>query len=150
MRKMIITLVAVFACCLSYAQTSPEPDNTPYITDLSKVEVLGRIPIFFERRSLEVQEMEGTEVKEIIRLLDAHPDYMLELHGWCSPMDKDEDNEYRSFYRANSVGKYLVAHGLDGRRIIDVDGFGADKSVTDKDLYDSARRVDILIVKELK
>lgn len=150
MKKLIISLMAAMVCCFSHAQTDNEPDNTPYITDLSKVEVLGRIPIFFERRSLEVREMEGDEVKAIIKMLDEHKDYMIELQGWCSPMDSDSDNEYRSFYRANAVGKYLVAHGLDGRRIIDIDGMGTDKSVTDKNLYDMARRVDILIVKELK
>lgn len=151
--KRIITLVAALAlglCCRAQVIRVGSPEELPYINDLESVEVLGRIPIFFEHGSLEVRSFEATEVREVIKLLDAHKDYMIMLRGWCSPADSDKVNEYRSFHRANAVGKYLVNHGLDGRRIIDMDGMGTDKTVKDKNLYDMARRVDILIVKELK
>ncbi len=143
-RIALLAALLSFAGIVSSAQTA---DEMPVTRDLSSVVELGRIPVYFDHGSLQVKPLEADEIREIIRLLDEHKDYMIELYGWCSPASSDKVNEYRSFYRANAVGEYLVKNGLDGRRIIDIDGMGTDKSVTSKDMYDSARRVDIVIVR---
>lgn len=85
---------------------------------------------------------EGENVSKVkgnllLKSLQSNPDAVVEITGWADASGSDSACKEMSKTRANAVSNYLIAAGIDPKRII-VTGMGVDSKTTAK----YARRAD--------
>lgn len=79
--------------------------------------------VFYEFDSAELTESSTMALDSLVDLLNENPNVTIELAAHCDYRGADEYNERLSQRRAESVVKYLIAHGIDTLRLTPV-GYG--------------------------
>ena len=88
--------------------------------------------INFDFSSARLQPESEPLLKQVAAMLNGHPDWTLTLEGHTDNVGGEAYNQRLSEQRAAAVVAYLVAQGVDAKRL-DSAGFGMDKPVTPND-----------------
>ncbi|WP_182859115.1 OmpA family protein [Flagellimonas aequoris] len=107
------------------------PDYQP-----NEVYVLDHVNFNFDKFDLQPKAKQS--LKDVYDYLQKHPNLMVSISGHTDDLGSEEYNDVLSKERAQTVAKYLMALGLDKKRITSK-GFG-DKIPLDSSLTDEARR----------
>lgn len=79
--------------------------------------------IFYKFNSAELTDSSTVALDELVRLLTDNPGTVIELGAHCDYKGREEYNQRLSQRRAESVVSYLIAKGIDERRLI-AKGYG--------------------------
>lgn len=96
--------------------------------------------VYFKFNALSIDSDETVKVRQIVDILQAHPQIRVELRGWSDPSGNREVNYSVSERRAIELRYRLIKWGVAAERIT-VNGMGADSTATDAD---KARRVETI------
>ncbi len=112
--------------------TSPEEKDTLYYVDFemspyTKPVILENIFYDFDRATLRPESKE--ELDGLIALLNDNPEVVIELSAHTDRKGSEEYNQNLSLRRAQSVVDYLIAHGIDERRL-SAAGYGKSQPKT--------------------
>ena len=88
--------------------------------------------INFDFSSARLQPESEPLLKQVAAMLNGHPDWTLTLEGHTDNVGGEAYNQRLSEQRAAAVVAYLVAQGVDAKRL-DSAGFGMDKPVAPND-----------------
>ena len=88
--------------------------------------------LLFDTNSADIRPESIPVLKEVLVLLNSHPDWRLTIEGHTDAVGSDEHNQVLSQQRAESVKAYLTAAGVDGGRLETV-GFGESHPVDDNE-----------------
>lgn len=88
--------------------------------------------IFFDLNKFDLKEKSVTELDKIIRFLTDNPSIRIEISGHTDNIGTAAYNVQLSLKRAQSVGNYLTAHGIDAGRLTQK-GYGAEKPLAPND-----------------
>ncbi len=105
--------------------------------------------VLFAQSRAEILPESYPELDLVVAFLKANPDIRIELAGHTDNRGVHADNVKLSHERVKKVKEYLVAHGIDSRRITGK-GFGGSKPVASNDTEESRRlnrRVEFTITK---
>ena len=94
--------------------------------------------IYFPFNGTSLTESEEGKARQILDILNAHPDMKVTVTGWCDTKGSQEVNERYSLRRAETVKNWLVEQGIRADRIRTV-GKGSDSHAADAN---AARRVE--------
>ena len=81
--------------------------------------------IYFDSGSAEVLEAGERELRWFVDKMQPYPDAVILVQGFADATGGDALNQHLSRDRADAVGNYLAAQGIEGRRL-QVTGFGSD------------------------
>ena len=94
--------------------------------------------IYFPFNGTSLTESEEGKARQILDILNTHPDMKVTVTGWCDTKGSQEVNERYSLRRAETVKNWLVEQGIRADRIRTV-GKGSDSRAADAN---AARRVE--------
>lgn len=86
--------------------------------------------IFFDIDKYDLKEKSITELEKIIRFLNENPDMKVEISGHTDDSGLSAYNKQLSQRRAQSVYNYLIAHGINSKRLTTT-GYGSDRPIAD-------------------
>ncbi len=112
--------------------TIPEEKDTTYYVDFemspyTKPVILENIFYDFDKATLRPESKE--ELDGLIALLNDNPEIVIELSAHTDRKGAEEYNQKLSLRRAQSVVDYLIAHGIDERRL-QAAGYGESQPKT--------------------
>ena len=122
---------------------------------LDKAERGGKIsldPIYFEQSLPKVKEESIPQLEHLKGVLTANPNVFVRIEGHTDNQGKPASLERLSRERAEAIRDYLVANGVERRRVTAA-GFGATRPVTDNETLDGRvanRRVEVVITRILR
>jgi outer membrane protein OmpA-like peptidoglycan-associated protein len=93
--------------------------------------------IFFETGKSELQAASFYEMNKLIQLLIDNPTLKIEIIGHTDNVGKASDNMTLSVHRASAVVNYLVARGIDRKRL-NQKGMGSTQPIAEND-YEEGR-----------
>ncbi|MCB0664634.1 MAG: OmpA family protein [Saprospiraceae bacterium] len=117
-----------------------KPDTTTAPTVLHNV--------FFESGSAALLEKSDFELNKLYNLLLTNPDLKIEIRGHTDNVGSDTDNQILSEQRARAINDYLLAKGIEQRRM-EYRGYGETFPVADNDSdagRQKNRRTEFLIL----
>lgn len=85
------------------------------------------------------------ELDKLVKLLNAFPEATFEIEGHTDSVGKESDNQTLSENRAKAVVDYVIAKGIDAKRL-EAKGYGESKPVASNDTSEGRqrnRRVDL-------
>jgi OOP family OmpA-OmpF porin len=82
--------------------------------------------IYFASASAEIEPQSQPTLKEIVTMLQEHPDLALEVEGHTDNVGNAEANQALSEQRAKAVVAYLATNGIDASRL-SASGYGATR-----------------------
>ena len=88
--------------------------------------------IFFDVNRYELKPESSTELDNIVELLKENPSLKIQINGHTDNVGKPADNLKLSNNRANAVIQYLVAKGIDGKRLSSK-GWGETQPLADNE-----------------
>ncbi len=103
--------------------------------------------LVFESDKSEILSVSYTSLDEILVLLNKQANISIQLLGHTDNVGKEEDNLILSEERAKAVANYLIAKGIDPKRI-DAKGYGSTKPLFPNDSEENReknRRVEFII-----
>ncbi len=86
--------------------------------------------IFFATGSNKLLAKSNTALNNIVVILKANPDYMLDINGYTDNKGDADKNRALSEARAKAVSDYIVGKGIDSNRL-NAAGFGDENPVAD-------------------
>ncbi len=86
--------------------------------------------IFFDTKDFHIKLASTGELDNIVSLLNDNPNVKIEIGGHTDNIGQPKDNLALSDNRAKAVVAYLIAKGIDAKRL-SYKGFGADKPIAD-------------------
>ena len=86
--------------------------------------------IFFDTKDFNLKLTSTGELDKIVSLLNENPNLKIQITGHTDNVGQPKDNLALSDSRAKAVVNYLVAKGIDGKRL-SYKGFGAGKPIAD-------------------
>jgi len=104
--------------------------------------------IFFEFDKFDLKDTSIPELNKVVKFLQENPDLKVEVSGHTDNSGTVSYNQQLSLKRAQSVSKYLVAQGIDQKRITQK-GFGSEKPVKPNDSEENKqinRRIEFKIL----
>jgi outer membrane protein OmpA-like peptidoglycan-associated protein len=110
--------------------------------------------IFFDSGKSQLRKESAVEMEKVILLLKQHPELRIEVSGHTDNKGNDQVNLRLSKDRAQSVVNYLIAHGVDKKRLVAV-GYGKSQPVAPNEVDGKPnaegmqlnRRVEMKIIK---
>lgn len=133
-------------CPNTAAGTIVGPDGCP----LKVVIDLRGVNFKFDRPSVGESNIEPTLqeptsdsisiLEQAIDALNRYPEIRVELHGHTDSVGTDEYNQRLSERRAQIVNDYLLSHGIDASRIVDVRGYGESQPIDTNDTREGRAR----------
>lgn len=102
-------------------------------------EIVTMWDVFFATGESEVLPQSYNELRRLKELLEANPDMKIELRGHTDNQGTVEFNRRLSEARAKAVVDYLVARGIDARRL-SYKGFGKSMPIESNDTPEGRRR----------
>ena len=99
---------------------------------------------------LEISEASRIQLDAVIEQLETAPGFKIIVHGHTDDMGKEKYNHELSLKRANFIGEYVEAKGVDSERII-VEGFGSDRPIasnTTEQGRAANRRVEVKLIED--
>lgn len=127
---------------------SIEPVSPPPHKNIPTGSVITLQNIFFATGESEVLQQSYHELMMLKQLLEQNPDMQIELRGHTDNQGTQEYNQKLSETRAKAVVDYLVAKGVDRKRLSWV-GFGKSRPVADNSTVEGRqknRRVEYRII----
>ncbi len=111
--------------------------DSGYVVDiaLTPIEINASITlknIFFETGKSELQAASFYEMNKLIQLLIDNPTLKIEIIGHTDNVGKASDNMTLSVHRASAVVNYLVARGIDRKRL-NQKGMGSTQPIAEND-----------------
>ncbi|MBS1943656.1 MAG: OmpA family protein [Bacteroidetes bacterium] len=88
--------------------------------------------IFFATASYALLPASTVELDKLVQFMKTSPAVRIEVGGHTDNVGKDAANQLLSEQRARSVKDFLVAHGIDGARVV-AKGYGATVPVASND-----------------
>jgi outer membrane protein OmpA-like peptidoglycan-associated protein len=125
----------------------PETAEEPM---LKEGDVVSMWDVYFATGESDVMPQSYVELRRLVELLQSNPTMIIELRGHTDDQGTREFNRRLSEARAQAVVDYLVAHGIDRRRLSAV-GYGESRPVDTNDTPEGRsrnRRVEYLVVHE--
>lgn len=115
----------------------PAPKKPPMLTRKFDVDKEGRLslpgPVVFETGSDTLKPESDAVLEHVQKYLEQKPEITkLRIEGHTDNVGKPADNQTLSEKRAMAVARWLVAKGIDCKRLVAV-GFGQDKPVAPND-----------------
>ncbi len=86
--------------------------------------------IFFATGSAKLLPKSATALNSVVSILEANPDYQVEINGYTDNSGNPEKNRALSEARAQAVSDYLVKKGIAATRV-SAAGFGDENPVAD-------------------
>jgi len=105
--------------------------------------------IFFDLNKFDLKETSVTELDKVIRFLQDNPTIRIEISGHTDNVGTAAYNLQLSLKRAQSVTKYLVAHGIDAARLTQK-GYGQEKPLVPNDSEENRqtnRRIEFRLLR---
>lgn len=103
--------------------------------------------ILFASNSSEIDKTAIDKIKQIIKYLEDHTNYTIEIHGHTDNVGSDSFNQNLSANRANSVKKVFLNNGIPEHQI-EVFAYGSSKNTFNNDTEHNRyanRKVEIVI-----
>lgn len=125
----------------------PETAEEPM---LKEGDVVSMWDVYFATGESDVMPQSYVELRRLVELLLSKPTMTIELRGHTDDQGTREFNRRLSEARAQAVVDYLVAHGIDRRRLSAV-GYGESRPIDTNDTPEGRsrnRRVEYLVVHE--
>ena len=122
---------------------------------LDRAEPGGRIsldPIYFEQSIAKVKEESIPQLEHLKGVLKANPNVFIRIEGHTDNRGKPASLERLSRERAEAIRDYLLANGIDRRRVTAA-GFGPTRPVADNATAEGRvanRRVEVVITRILR
>lgn len=106
--------------------------------------------VFFDNAKHNIKDTEYNAIYRAYHALDIDKDKRLIIIGYASATkDSDEKNQKLSERRTNELKTYIIDMGIDPSRIT-FDSKGKDNMRAKENVFGIARRVELLIVKDIK
>jgi outer membrane protein OmpA-like peptidoglycan-associated protein/tetratricopeptide (TPR) repeat protein len=105
--------------------------------------------IFFDFDRSDLKQESKTELDRALKVLAEYPNIKIQIEGHTDNIGSEDYNLDLSQRRAKAVETYLLANGLDPKRIVKVLGFGESKPVETNDTDEGRahnRRVEFRIM----
>lgn len=103
--------------------------KTPPAIDTSNLgPVIELKNIFFDFNKADLRPESRTDLRYLVEMLKAHPQYKIQIEGHTDSVGSEQFNQKLSEARANAVKQYLVAQGIATKRLT-AKGFGASRPV---------------------
>ncbi|MBI3257906.1 MAG: OmpA family protein [Ignavibacteriae bacterium] len=121
-----------------------------YLTPIEVGQTIRINNIFFEFAKADLKPESYGELDRVVKFLTESPSIEIKLSGHTDNIGNDAANLTLSENRAQSVLKYIVAHGIPAPRLT-AKGFGKTKPVTGNETDEGRqlnRRVEFTIVKQ--
>ena len=134
----------------SFTTTS---DDAPFVKDipLQPIEAGAAIVlknIFFDSKDFNLKPASASELDKLVLLLNENPKVKIQISGHTDNVGQLKDNLLLSENRAKAVVNYLVAKGIDVKRL-SYKGFGAGKPIADNSTENGRalnRRTELSVV----
>ena len=105
--------------------------------------------IFFDLNKYELKDKSITELDKVLRFLNENPTIRVEISGHTDNLGTPAYNLQLSQKRSQAVAEYLVAHGVESKRLLQK-GYGADKPIKPNDTEENRqinRRIEFRVVR---
>jgi OmpA-OmpF porin, OOP family len=105
--------------------------------------------IFFDVDKFDLKSKSKTELEKISRFLKENPAIRVEVSGHTDNVGSVSHNKLLSQKRAESVYEYLLASGVEGKRLV-IKGYGSEKPVSTNDTEagrQANRRIEFTIIR---
>lgn len=118
------------------------------IVEVKKIVPVGELPsVNFVRGRSEIDEaLYAEQLAAILKAVKNTDPTPLRIYGFADHTGNDEINDPLSQARAEALRDYLVNHGVDSARIIEVRGMGADRSKEGEEAYSVKARRSIAVI----
>jgi len=104
--------------------------------------------VFFDHDKEDIKDTELNAIYKVYDQLRLNDNLTLIINGWASPTESSSEyNQRLSERRSNEVYAKYVSMGIDADRIR-IESFGKDLNKSEELVYDVARRVELIIVKD--
>lgn len=100
-------------------EPEPEPEPEPIVLQGTN----------FEYDEATLRSQAASRLGEVVDELEAHPEVDVRIEGHTDHNGSKSYNQRLSQARAESVSSYLVEHGIDASRIVEVKGYGESQPV---------------------
>ncbi|MBP6755602.1 MAG: OmpA family protein [Bacteroidia bacterium] len=122
-------------------------NNTTFVSIQQPKEVVPEVTIFFDINSYSIDKNQYQKLENLASFLNKNPTYIIKIIGFADEVTgKKSYNEKLSKKRAEKVLEFLVSKDVILSRCY-IEGKG-QTSEFNKQLYDTNRRVEILIIKQ--
>ena len=108
-------------------------------------------PIYFEQSLPTVKDESLPQLERLREVLMRNPEVYVRIEGHTDNQGSQGSLEKLSRERAEAIREYLIAHGVEGRRV-QAAGFGPTRPVTDNETLrgrETNRRVEVVITRIL-
>ncbi len=92
--------------------------DTVYVHETeTRTEILTLPTIYFDTAAHDIRSGELAKLDQVLQILNANPDFDLEIYGFADRRSSNRYNLQLSLNRANSVRDYLVSRGISSERL---------------------------------
>ncbi len=130
--------------------TQDKPFEVPvFLTKYKANQIVRLNNIFFDVDKFDLKPESDTELKELLKVLNQNPGMHIEISGHTDNTGAADYNLALSKNRAESVVTYLIANGIDKKRLSSI-GFGSNKPADTNETIEGRamnRRIEMKIVK---
>lgn len=119
-----------------------------YLIPLEKGQLIRLNNVSFERSKFDLEPSSKPELNRLIAIMQKNPKMMIKLNGHTDNRGNAALNKELSENRVNEVKKYLVANGVDSKRI-ETEGWGSSQPLNQnltEDERSANRRVELEIL----
>jgi OOP family OmpA-OmpF porin len=114
----------------------------------SQIDALDLTGITFDVGSASLASDSAVILDQVVEILAAHPDVMVEVSGHTDASGNEESNLSLSRDRADAVVAYLVSHGISSSRLTAV-GYGSSQPIADNSTAEGRaanRRIEFVVL----
>ena len=101
--------------------------------------------IFFDFAKAELRKESEAELKRVAELMEKYPEMKIEIQGFADSIGTKKFNLWLSRQRAKAVYDWLVAHGVEAKRM-SYKGFGEEEQGATEEELQKSRRVQFKII----
>lgn len=119
-----------------------------FVVPVEKGQKIALNNIFFDVGKSTLRDESELELRRMIDILMTHNEYKFEIGGHTDNSGEDKDNKNLSIYRAQTVYKFLIKHGIPESRL-SYKGYGSKYPIDSNDSEigrQNNRRVEITIL----
>jgi outer membrane protein OmpA-like peptidoglycan-associated protein len=104
------------------------PDEKPQRVEVTKQQIVIKEQIQFESGKATIRTVSYPVLDDIVMVLRDYPDIQVRIEGHTDNVGNDAMNLELSKSRADAVFEYLIAKGVDARRLV-TEGFGETRPI---------------------